>query len=94
MEERINVPSGSVIDRYTWPEGSVLEPGEVSTVCSTQAVGFLQQQCNATASLGVNGNDALLLYNANGDVMVRLSDYRANTDLMIPCTWGHFPYLR
>lgn len=71
LEERVNVPSGTVQDRYTWGPGTVLEPGQVTTLCNSQASEFLLQQCNDTIGLGMNGNDAILLYSQTGDVMVR-----------------------
>lgn len=58
-------------DRYTWGPGTVLEPGQVTTLCNSQASEFLLQNCDDTIGLGMNGNDAILLYSQNGDLMVR-----------------------
>lgn len=71
LQEQVNVPSDITFDRYTWGTGTVLQPGQLFALCNSQAVDFLLQQCNETAGLGINGNDALLLYSQDGDVMVR-----------------------
>lgn len=67
--EHVNVPSDSAQTRYTF-ESTMLHPGQVWLLCSTRADEYLAQQCNATASLGINGNDALVLLDSNSNVQV------------------------
>lgn len=71
LQEQVNVPSDITFDRYTWGTGTVLQPGQLFALCNSQAGDFLLQQCNETAGLGINGNDAVLLYSQDGDIMVR-----------------------
>eukprot|EP00892_Ulva_mutabilis_P010898 jgi/Ulvmu1/8180/UM040_0077.1 len=74
LEEHVNVPSDRVLDRYTWAQMSVLQPGELATLCNEQASAFLKNRCNDTADLGINGNDAILLYSSTGDVVDQFGD--------------------
>lgn len=72
VQEYVNVPSDTPRLRFAWPaDGAVLQPGQIVTLCNSRAGEFLQQQCTSTADLGVNGDDALLLLDANDNVMVR-----------------------
>lgn len=69
IEERVNVPDGSVLERYTFPAGSTIST--VFTVCNNQASAYmLSDVCDDTAAVGINGNDAISLLDSTGSAVV------------------------
>lgn len=69
IEERVNVPDGAVLERYTFPQGASITG--FFTVCNAQASTYMTSEvCDDTAAIGINGNDAITLLDATGSPLV------------------------
>lgn len=67
----MNVPSGDVLRRYSFPEGASIAAGATWTFCNSQASSYLLEEvCDETGSLGINGNDAVTLVSGDRSPLV------------------------
>jgi hypothetical protein len=64
LKEYVNVPDGAARVRYTYI--GTWGVGTTFTICNGGASAFLKSQCNATAAIGMNGNDAFELLRDEG----------------------------